>query len=148
MVNEFLDFHLATPQDAPQVAEAIAHIFFPHPDILPGLAYRFTLPPLQHFCLTATYQGQIIGTLEMIVLDNTCVIVNLGVLPVTRGLGVASGMMAIAHQIAAKIGIERVYLTVLLDNIAARKLYLKFGYCDLGQVVFNGSNVLLMGYNL
>lgn len=56
--------------------------------------------------------------------------------------------VGIAHQIADKIGVKRVYLTVLPDNIAARKLYLKFGYYELGQVVFNGNQVLLMGQNL
>jgi ribosomal protein S18 acetylase RimI-like enzyme len=137
---------LATPQDAPQVAEAIALIFSPHPDILPSLIHCFTLPPLQHFCLIATYQGQIIGTLEMVVLGSDCMIVNLGVLPAARGMGVASGMLAIAHQIAIKIGVKQLYLTVLPSNIAAKKLYLKFGYCELGQVVFNGNDALLMGY--
>lgn len=143
-----MNFTLATSQDAPQVAEAIAQCFFPHPDLLPGLTYRFTLPPLQHFCLIATYQGQIVGTLEMIVLDNICMIVNLGVLSTARGLGIASGMMAIAHTIAAKIGVKQIYLTVLPDNIAARKLYLKFGYFELGQILFNSSQVMLMGRNL
>ena len=81
----------------------------------------------------------------MIVLDSTCCIVNLGVLPIARGLGIASGMLAIAHQIADKIGVKQIYLIVLPDNIAAKKLYFKFGYCELGQVVFNGNQVLLMG---
>jgi ribosomal protein S18 acetylase RimI-like enzyme len=140
-------FTLATPQDAPQVAEAIAHIFYPHPDILSGLAHRFTLSLLQHFCIVAIHQGAIVGTLEIIVLDNTCMIINLGVLAIARKLGVASGMLAIAHQIADKIGVKQVYLVVLPDNIAARKLYLKFDYTELGQVVFNGSEVMLMRRN-
>jgi ribosomal protein S18 acetylase RimI-like enzyme len=139
-----MNFTLATLQDAPQIAEAIALIFFPHPEILPGLAYRLALPPLQHFCLVAAHQEEIIGILEMVILGNICCIVNLGVLPAARGMGIASGMMAIAHLIADKIGVKQIYLAVLPDNIAARKLYLKFGYCELGEVVFNSSNVLLM----
>jgi ribosomal protein S18 acetylase RimI-like enzyme len=143
-----LIFTLATPQDAPQVAETIASCFFPHPDLLSGLTYRFTLPPLRHFCLVASHQGEIIGTLEMIVLDNTCMIINLGVLAIARELGVASRMLAIAHLIADKIGVKQIYLIVLLENIAAKKLYLKFGYRESGQVVFNGNYALLMGCNL
>ncbi|MBE9038335.1 GNAT family N-acetyltransferase [aff. Roholtiella sp. LEGE 12411] len=135
---------LATPEDAPQVAQAMQECFYSHPYLLPGLQDRLMLPPLQYFCLVALLQDEIIGVLELVVLDNICYLFNLCVLPNARNLGIASDLMAIAHQVAVKIDIKQIYLTVLLNNIPAQKLYLKLGYCRLCQIILNSNQILLM----
>lgn len=142
-----LTYKLATINDAPQIAEAIATCFSPHPNLLADLTYRFSLPFPQHFCLTTTSNNQVIAVLEMVVLDNTAFLMNLCVLPNFRNLGIASNLVATSHLIADQLGVKHIYLTVL-PNATVKNLYLKLGYLELNPVLFNGIQALLMGRSL
>lgn len=142
-----LTYKLATIDDAPQIAQAIATCFSPHPNLLADLTYRFSLPFPRHFCLITTSNNQVIAALEMIVLDNTAFLMNLCALPSFRGLGVASNLVVIAHLIADQLSVKQIYLTVL-PNATVKNLYLKLGYLELNPVLFNGIQALLMGRSL
>jgi ribosomal protein S18 acetylase RimI-like enzyme len=55
-------------------------------------------------------------------------VAGVGVLPAHRGSGVGEALMHGLHDAARGLGLERVWLEVIEENVAARRLYEKLGY--------------------
>ncbi|MEM8790024.1 MAG: GNAT family N-acetyltransferase [Pseudomonadota bacterium] len=59
-------------------------------------------------------------------------ILNLGVVPPARRRGIATQLLGRAEQEAGRLGVEKIFLEVAWDNAAARALYHKAGYAEIG----------------
>lgn len=60
-------------------------------------------------------------------------IISLGVLPALRRRGLARGLLDAAALHAADSGVCRLFLEVAADNAAARGLYLREGFAQVGR---------------
>ena len=60
-------------------------------------------------------------------------ILNLGVIPSARRLGIGRQLLDRAEEEAARLGVERLFLEVAVDNLAAKRLYETAGYEVVGQ---------------
>ena len=60
---------------------------------------------------------------------------GLGVAPEWRSRGVAAGLMEEAVAWGRSVGVRKIILTVFPDNLAAVRLYRKFGFVDEGRFV-------------
>jgi len=79
--------------------------------------------------------GALRSFLFMVLIDNNrrpgtneVCIEMLGVAPAWRGEGLAARLMAHAQEVAQSEGVDRLYLNVVSDNLAAFKLYQKMGF--------------------
>jgi GNAT superfamily N-acetyltransferase len=55
-------------------------------------------------------------------------VAGVGVVPAHRGTGVGEALMHGVHEAARGLGLERLWLEVIEENVAARRLYEKLGY--------------------
>ena len=55
-------------------------------------------------------------------------VAGVGVVPAHRGSGVGEALMHGLHEAARGLGLERVWLEVIEENVGARRLYEKLGY--------------------
>jgi len=60
---------------------------------------------------------------------------GLGVAPEWRNKGIAAALMGEAIRWGRSVGVRRIILTVFPDNLAAVRLYRKFGFVDEGRFV-------------
>jgi diaminopimelate decarboxylase len=65
---------------------------------------------------------------------------GLGVAAPWRGKGVASALMAEAFRWARSVGVRKLILTVYPDNVAAVRLYRRFGFVDEGRFAGNAKD--------
>ncbi|MEM9045550.1 MAG: GNAT family N-acetyltransferase [Pseudomonadota bacterium] len=59
-------------------------------------------------------------------------ILNLGVVPPARRRGIATRMLARAEKEAGLLGVRQIFLEVARDNEAAKALYARAGYSEVG----------------
>lgn len=60
-------------------------------------------------------------------------IINLGVVPEARRKGLGQELLDAGEALAIVLGIRRIFLEVAADNDAARALYVRSGYAEVGQ---------------
>ncbi|MEM7506680.1 MAG: GNAT family N-acetyltransferase [Pseudomonadota bacterium] len=60
-------------------------------------------------------------------------ILNLGVIPSCRRAGLAAELLRAAEELAKACGAKRMFLEVSVENSAARALYEKSGYTQVGE---------------
>ncbi|MBP6116337.1 MAG: GNAT family N-acetyltransferase [Neisseriaceae bacterium] len=88
--------------------------------------------------LVAVIEGEIVGmialTLEGNIRRRHVANIGLGVHPQYAGKGVGSRLLAAAIELADRwVNVQRLELTVFVDNVAAIKLYEKFGFVVEGR---------------
>jgi ribosomal-protein-alanine N-acetyltransferase len=76
--------------------------------------------------------GELLGWAGIRILDGEAEILTVGVVPVARRTGVARRMMTVLLGEAKRRGARQIFLEVRVDNEAARALYAREGFAELG----------------
>ena len=89
--------------------------------------------------MVALADGEVVGHLaitreEHPVTEHVATL-GLGVAPEWRRKGVADALMSEAIRWGRSVGVRKIILTVFPDNLAAIRLYRKFGFVDEGRFV-------------
>lgn len=73
-------------------------------------------------------------------------IITIGVAPAARRGGIASAMLEIAIQDAKKRGAKKMFLEVACNNTAAREMYNRAGFSEIGTrpKYYDGIDAILM----
>lgn len=104
---------------------------FPDPWSAPAMAALLATPGA--FGLLSITSDRLSGFLLARVAADEAEILSIGVLPARRRLGVARLLLADAAARAAGQGARRLFLEVAADNHAARALYLREGFAQVGR---------------
>jgi len=77
-------------------------------------------------------------------------IITIGVSPAARRGGIASAMLEIAMRDAKKRGAKKMFLEVACDNTAARELYTRAGFTQVGvrPKYYDGVDAIMMARQL
>jgi GNAT superfamily N-acetyltransferase len=76
----------------------------------------------------AYLDGEPVGLLNLGVRERDAWIGGVGVVASARRAGVGEALMRAVHEVARALGVERVWLEVIVENTGARALYDKLGY--------------------
>lgn len=85
--------------------------------------------------VVALIDGDVVGTLRILFLDEHAKFGRVAVAPAARGRGIASAMMRFAMALAREHGETRFYLTAQSDKLA---LYEKLGFTAFGDELIDG----------
>ena len=85
--------------------------------------------------LVATLDNEMQGVAMLGVRKQRAWITRLGVLPNTRRGGVGKALMAGLIENAARLGLNFVMLEVIKNNLPAHRLFLKKGFCEIGELL-------------
>lgn len=83
--------------------------------------------------LTASYEGEIVGYIEIMIVLDECDIQRVAVLPKYRNMYIASVMMNAMLNLTSSLGIKSYTLEVRESNEAAIGLYEDFGFSVNGR---------------
>jgi len=117
----------ATERDLPRIIE-IERLAFPAPWTLASFQRELTLPFSRIMVALPAPSGQIAGFLCRWLIADECHILNIGVHPDSRRLGIGTVLLAEAINEAKSTGANVVTLEVRRSNLAARQLYRKFDF--------------------
>jgi len=93
---------------------------------------QFFLSELQHESYLVEDEGRIIGYICAWQVMDECTITNIAVTKTHRKKGIATYMINSLMSILAPLGISYYYLEVRASNSAARLLYVKLGFHQIG----------------
>ena len=82
--------------------------------------------------LGVRHKDRLAGYIAFSLIEDEMEIMNLGVHPDFRRLGIAASLLDRAFEICKKKGIAKSFLDVKRSNIAALTLYEKYGYKQIG----------------
>ncbi len=85
------------------------------------------------FNLLIEADGVVVGYIMCLISKDECHVLNLAIDPKFRRQGYGSKLFSSALSILREKGIREVYLEVRESNLAAIKLYLKFGFKAVGR---------------
>ncbi|MCJ7725952.1 MAG: ribosomal protein S18-alanine N-acetyltransferase, partial [Acidimicrobiia bacterium] len=103
---------------------------FPHP-WTEGIL-RDELAAARRTYLVAEEDGEIVGYGGLMIVMEDAHITNLAVAPAARGRGVATRLFLDLAEGALDDGTEHLTLEVRMSNLAARRLYSRFGFAPVG----------------
>jgi ribosomal-protein-alanine acetyltransferase len=98
--------------------------------------------------LVALVDGRVVGYAVLEVADNVADLMRIAVAELNRRSGVASALLAVLHDVAARAGAERVLLEVAESNVEARAFYAAHGYLEMsrrGHYYPGGEDALVLG---
>ncbi|OJW24136.1 MAG: hypothetical protein BGO51_07115 [Rhodospirillales bacterium 69-11] len=117
----------ATAHDAEALAEIHAAAFGPDAWSEVVFAAQFAIPGV--FGLLHAADGLVLAR----VAADESEILTLGVVPSARGRGIGADLLRRAGEIAAGAGATCMYLEVAVGNAAARRLYARAGFEEVGR---------------
>jgi len=88
---------------------------------------------LEDFSLFIKLKDRIIGYGQIIYSREMYTLVNFGILPGFRSQGYGEALIGELVKLANRNGIENIFIRVEYDNFAARKLYGKVGFKEVGN---------------
>ena len=86
----------------------------------------------RHYVAAVDEAGDLLGWAGVRVLSTSAEILTVGVIPVARRRGIATKLLSALLDEARARAAEEAFLEVRVDNEAARSLYLREGFCELG----------------
>jgi [ribosomal protein S18]-alanine N-acetyltransferase len=86
----------------------------------------------RHYVAAVDAAGHLLGWAGVRVLSSSAEILTVGVIPAARRQGIATKLLAALLDEARARAAEQAFLEVRVDNEAARSLYLREGFSDLG----------------
>ncbi|MDP4181054.1 MAG: ribosomal protein S18-alanine N-acetyltransferase [Bacillota bacterium] len=96
----------------------------------------------------AKFEGKVVGYGGMWKVFNEGHITNIAVHPEFRGIRIGSGILEYMIHSSIKLGIDKMTLEVRKGNIAAQKLYIKYGFVNAGSrksyYADNGEDAIIM----
>jgi len=93
----------------------------------------FLSNPAQGCCQVAEQEGVVVGLVCFRVVAEEAELLNVAVLPTSRGRGIGSCLVEQVLQEAAKAGAKRIFLEVRGSNRPALDLYERFGFALCGR---------------
>jgi predicted GNAT family N-acyltransferase len=120
--------------DLGNLALALRRLIFVHEQGVPA-ADEFDSYDLTATHLVALLDGDLVGTLRILFLDEHVKIGRVAVAPSARGRGIATRMMNHAMEHARGLGRTKFYLTAQVDKLA---LYEKLGFVAFGDEFQDG----------
>jgi predicted GNAT family N-acyltransferase len=120
--------------DLGNLALALRRLVFVHEQRVPA-ADEFDAYDLTATHLVALLDGDLVGTLRILFLDEHVKIGRVAVAPSARGRGIATRMMNHAMEHARSLGRTKFYLTAQIDKLA---LYEKLGFVAFGDEFQDG----------
>lgn len=117
----------ATAHDAEALAEIHAAAFGPDAWSEVVFAAQFAIPGV--FALLHAAGGLVLAR----VAADESEVLTLGVLPSARGRGIGADLLQAAGEIAAEAGATCMFLEVAVGNTAARRLYARAGFEEVGR---------------
>jgi predicted GNAT family N-acyltransferase len=120
--------------DLGNLALALRRLVFVHEQGVPA-ADEFDAYDLTATHLVALLDGDLVGTLRILFLDEHVKIGRVAVAPSARGRGIATRMMNHAMDHARGLGRTKFYLTAQIDKLA---LYEKLGFVAFGDEFQDG----------
>ena len=84
------------------------------------------------------------------VVADTAEIITIGVAPDARRTGIAAAMLAIMENEVKKSGVTKIFLEVAENNTAARTMYSRAGFTEIGKrpKYYDGIDAVLMSRDL
>ena len=108
---------------------AVRHQVFVGEQAVPPALERDAFDPVA-IHLVALRDGDVIGTLRLIVSGRTAKIGRMAVLAAERRSGIGSGLMAHAHEVARTMGVREIALHA---QLSAKAFYARLGYREEGE---------------
>jgi len=104
--------------------------------------------PFSRF-LVAEGSGRVVGYLIAWIVDRTCDVNRIAVLPEYRRKGVGKRLLGKLLEMCSEEGVEEIFLEVKESNIAAVKLYEGFGFKKIGirKGYYGGENAVVFCLN-
>jgi ribosomal-protein-alanine N-acetyltransferase len=99
-----------------------------------GSGYRTELADARHryYVAAESPDGELLGWAGVMVIGEAAEILTVGVVPSARRQGLAVRLLDALLTEAARRGAREAFLEVRVDNDAARALYLREGFADVG----------------
>jgi ribosomal-protein-alanine N-acetyltransferase len=105
------------------------------PEAWTANGYRAELADTRHryYVAAESIDGTLLGWAGVMVIGPTAEILTVGVVPPARRSGIAVRLVAALIDEARARGADEVFLEVRIDNDAARALYLREGFVEVGR---------------
>lgn len=86
----------------------------------------------RHYLAAEAPDGALLGWAGLLSIGETAEILTVGVVPHARRLGLGSRLLAALCDEARRRGASEAFLEVRVDNVAARALYARDGFAEVG----------------
>jgi GNAT superfamily N-acetyltransferase len=140
-VGKQIQIRLATPEDAPAVANVLHESFVEFEALYTAGGFAATTPYAAQVLVRisegpvwiAMHDGVVMGTVAAVVKGESIYIRGMAVLPAARGSGTGAALLRQVEDWARNQGGRRLFLTTTPFLSAAIHLYERFGFCRIEE---------------